>query len=64
MRQNVFTSNEVSQNMLISQARLDALELKKDESTDYVLSWKSKGAYTSKRKTLCTASLHKIKLSG
>ena len=50
--------------MLISQARLDALELKKDESTDYVLSWKSKGAYTSKRKTLCTAFLHKIKLSG
>ena len=34
------------------------LEFKKDKDTDYVLSWKSKGVYNSKLKTLCTAWCH------
>ena len=33
-----------------------------NKGTDYVLSWKSKGLYTSKLKPLYTASLHSIKL--
>ena len=40
------------------------LELKKDNDTDYILSSKSKGVYTSKIKPLYTVSLHSIKLSG
>ena len=40
------------------------LELRKDKGTDYVLSWKSKGVYTSKIKPLYTYFLHNIKLSG
>ena len=42
----------------------DTLELKKDEGTDYVLSWKSKGEHTSKHKSFYTAFLHSIKISG
>ena len=38
--------------------------MKKGEGTDYFLSWKSKGVYSSKLKPLCTALLHSIKLSG
>ena len=40
------------------------LELKNDKSTAYVLSWKSKGLYTSKLKPLYTTSFNSIKLSG
>ena len=43
---------------------LSTLELKKDQSTDYYLSFKSKGVYISNFKTLYTAFLHSIKLSG
>ena len=39
------------------------VRVKKDKGTDYVLRWKSKGAYTSKPKQLYTAFLHSIKLS-
>ena len=39
-------------------------ELKKDKRTNYVLSWKSNGVYNSKLKSLYTAFLHTIKLSG
>ena len=35
---------------------------KKDKGTVYVLSWKSKGVYTSKLNLLYTAFLHSIKL--
>ena len=42
---------------------LDTLELKKDKYTDYVLRWKSKRLYNSKRKHLYTPFLHSIKLS-
>ena len=58
-----FKSNDESQNMFIYQPTLDMLELKKDESIDYVLSWKSNGVYNSKLKPLCTALLYSIKLS-
>ena len=58
-----FTSNDGSQNTLVYQPTLDILELKKDKGTDYVLSWKSKGVFNSKLKSLYTAFLHKIKLS-
>ena len=58
-----FTSNGGSQNTFVYQPTLDALELKKDKVTDYVLSWKSKGVYNSKHNPLYTAFLHSIKLS-
>ena len=43
--------------MFVNQPILDTLEL----TTDYVLSWKSKGVYTFKLKPLCTAFMHTIK---
>ena len=49
--------------MFVYQPTPDALELKKDKVTDYVLSWKSKGVDNSKPKPLYTAFLHSIKLS-
>ena len=59
-----FTSIDGSQNTFVYQPKLDTLELKKDKGTYYVLSWKSKGVYTSKLKPLYSAFLHSIKLSG
>ena len=56
--------NGVSQNMFVYQPTLDTLWLEKDNGTDYVLSWKSKGVYNSKLETLYTAFLHSIKRSG
>ena len=53
-----FTSNNGFENAFIYQARLDTLESKKDKGTDYVLSKKSKGLYTSKLQPLYTAFLH------
>ena len=50
------TTNFGPQNMFVYQATLDTLELKKDKSTDYVLSWKSKGVFNSKLKPLYTIS--------
>ena len=43
--------------MFVYQSALDTLELKKDKSTNYVLSWKSKGRYNSELKPLYTAFL-------
>ena len=40
------------------------MKLKINKGTDYILSWKSKGLYTSKLKQLYIAFLHSIKLSG
>ena len=51
-----FTSNDGSQNTFVYQLTLDKLELKKDEGTDYVLSWKSNGACNSKLRPLYTIS--------
>ena len=42
-----FTNNDGSQNTFIYRPTLDMLELKKDEGTDHVLSWKSNGVYNS-----------------
>ena len=50
--------------MFVYQPTLDTLELKKDKSTDYVLSSKSKGVYASKIKQLYTTFLHSIKPYG
>ena len=50
--------------MIIYQPTFNTFELNKDKGTDYVLNWKSKGAYTSKLKPMYTAFLHNIKLSG
>ena len=41
-------SNNGSQKMFVYQPKLDTLELKGDKGADYVLSWKSKGAYNFK----------------
>ena len=49
--------------MFVHQATLDALKLKKDKSTDYVFSWKSKRVFNSKIKPLYTTFLYSIKLS-
>ena len=56
-----FIGDDGSQN---TQPTLYILEFKKDKSTDYVLSWRSKGVYISKLKPLYTAFLHSINLSG
>ena len=40
-----FTSNDGSQNTFFSQPTLDALELKRDKGTYYVICWKSKGVF-------------------
>ena len=49
--------------MFVYQPTFDTLDLKKDRDTDYLLSWKSKGVYTSKFKPLYTAFFHSIKFS-
>ena len=49
--------------MFIYQSTLSTLKLKKDKGTDYVLSWRSKGIYTSKLKPLYAVFLHSIKIS-
>ena len=59
-----FTSNDGFQNTFVYQPTLDTLELKKGKSIDYVLCWKPSGVYYPKLKTLYTALLHSIKLSG
>ena len=53
-----FTSNDGSQNTFVYQPTLETLELRKGKGTDYVLSWKSNGAYNSKLKPLYTVFLH------
>ena len=58
-----FTSNDGSRSTLVYQPILDALELKKDKGTEYVLSWKSNGVFNSKLKPLYIAFLNNIKLS-
>ena len=63
MGRTYVTSNDGSQNKFIYQPGIDTLELNKDIGTEYVPSWKSKGVYNSKFKTLYTSFLHSIKLS-
>ena len=61
---NFFFGDDGFQNMFVYQPKLDTLNFKKDKSTGYNLSWKSKGVFTSKFKPLCTVFLHSTKLSG
>ena len=51
----VFFGNDSFQNMFVHQPTFNTLELKEDKGTEYVISWKSKGVYTSKLKPLYTA---------
>ena len=60
----IFFGDDGSQNMIFYQPKLETFVLKKDKDTDYVLSLKSKGVYNFKHKTLYTAFLDSIKLSG
>ena len=41
-----FFGDDSSQNIFVYQLTLDILKLKKENGTDYVSSWKSKGGYT------------------
>ena len=50
--------------MFVYQLTLYTIELKKDKGTGYVIALKSKGVHTSKLKSLHTAFLHSLKLSG
>ena len=63
LRKNCF-DDEGFQSIFVYQPAFNVLELKKDQDTDYILSWKSNGVYTSKLKQLHTAFLQSIKLSG
>ena len=58
-----FTCNDGSQSTFVYQPTLNTLELKKDKGTAYVLSWKSKGVFSSKLKPLYSSFLNSIKLS-
>ena len=58
-----FATNDGSKNTFVYQLSLETLELKKGKGTNFILSWKSKGVYTSKLKALYIAFLHSIKLS-
>ena len=60
LRQNVFTSDDGSQNMFIYLSTLVMLEKGKVKDTDYVVRRKSKGVYTSKLEPLYTAFLYSI----
>ena len=50
--------------MFVYQPTLNILELKEDKSTEYVISWKSKGLCISKFNLLYTLFWYSIKLSG
>ena len=58
------TSNDGSPNTFVYQPKLDLIELGKGKGIYYVLSWKLKGVFNSKPKSLYMAFLHSIKLSG
>ena len=45
-------NNDGSQNTFVYQPTLDALEIKNDKGTDYVLSWKSERVFNPKLKPL------------
>ena len=51
-------------NMFVYQPTLNTLGLKENNATNYVIGWKSKGAYNSKFTPLHTAFLQNIKFSG
>ena len=44
-----FFDTDGFQSMRVYQAKFNMLELKEKKDTEYVIGWKSKGLYTSKR---------------
>ena len=56
-----FTIVDGSQNMFFYQPTFNVLELKNDEGTEYIISWKSKGIYDSKLMVLIGALLPNVK---
>ena len=59
------TSNDGSHNIFIHHpSNTWNVRIKKDKGTGHILIWELKGLYNSKLKTLYTAFLHSIKLSG
>ena len=50
--------------MFVYQPTFNALDIKKDKGTDYLIGWESKGVYTPEIILLHTAFLHRIKVSG
>ena len=49
------------QNIFVYHTRIITIELKEDNDTNYIISWKSKGLYNSKSTPSDTAFLHKVK---
>ena len=56
-----FWGDDGSQNMLVYQPAFSTLQLNKDKGIDYVISWKSKGVYSSILSPQHTTFLHSIK---
>ena len=56
-----FFGNNGFQNIFVYQPTLNALGLKKDKDTEYIVSWKSKGVYNSKLTSLHGAFLPNLK---
>ena len=50
--------------MFLYEPTFKVLELKNDNGTEYVINWKSKGAYQSKLKALNDAFLHNVRYFG
>ena len=48
--------------MFVYQPTFNALDIKKDKGTDYLIGWESKGVYTPEIIPLHTAFLHRIKV--
>ena len=59
---NIF-GDDGFQNMFAYQVKFNTIELKKDNDTNYLISWKSKGVYNCKLTPVNTAFLHKVKIS-
>ena len=57
----IFWGGDGSQNMLVYQPAFSTLQLNKDKGIDYVISWKSKGVYSSILSPQHTTFLHSIK---
>ena len=58
------TSNYGSQIMFLYEPTFKVLELKNNKGTEYIINWKSKGAYKSKLKALNDAFLHNVRYFG
>ena len=56
----IFFGDDGSQSIFVYQPRIDTLDLKKGKGINYVLSWKSKGVFSSRLIPLYIAFLHNI----